>query len=106
MRDTYAERYDRHEHFEITAGMIQFLAVIFDACARTIPVRVKVFDEATENSLAGRIIEGVARHVVELDSHNFAPKWRHDTRLRISGNAEFFIPLGDIEAIQIVEERR
>ena len=97
--DTYAENYGRS--FDIDVGTVQFLHVVLMATAGTRRVKVKIHDDADHN-LAGRIIDGVARHVVAPDSDGFVHgQWTDETRLRISGIGEFFIPLRVIEAIVI-----
>jgi len=98
--DTYAENYRRT--FDIDAGTVQFLHVVLQAAAGTRPVEVKIHDDADHN-LAGRIIKGVARHVVGADDEFFVGNWTPESRLRISGIGEFFLPLGVIEAINITD---
>lgn len=99
--DRYAEHH-RKTFFDIDPGTIQFLAVVFDATVGTQNVSVAVARNS-DHPLAGEVIKGVARHVVNPDNDAFPSNWTPESRLRITSGGEFFVALKDIAAIFIEE---
>lgn len=94
----YAQLDRPTDTFTTSIDHIQFLAAIIDVAARGVPVKAKLFDDS-DSPAAGTIVEGVARHIVAPDHHGFVTVLTPDTRLRITGMFEHFVPLGHIEAI-------
>lgn len=97
---TYAEHYSNHT-FAVYPQTVEFLAVVLKATRAGDRVRVLPRDADDAHDL----VEGVARHVVRSESEALAFLWTGKDRLRVTSNGwERFIPLEDIEAIEILED--